>query len=257
MFESAYLKVERAAEHVAQLSKTIRDEKPFTYILRTDCHAGKRVTLAKKNEPIVAKCAIIAGDAVHNLRSALDHAYHEVVDPFCTTDGHRKACQFPFSKTAAGLEEAIKQRLAHLAGDWLLQSLMALKPHSEPGGDEMLCLIHDLDIMDKHRLLIPAGEYKQITFAMLRTQVLDLPNIGGMGGFGNNRSGDIAWPLHKNVYALIKDAIPPSGILEQELNVPVQIVFNVGSGQTQREFVQTLNLMIDATKVAIEAMRKP
>jgi len=258
LFESAYLKVERATEHIAQLSKTIREEKPFTYILKTDSNTKERITLPKKNEAVVAKCAIITGDAIHNMRAALDHAYYEVVSPFCTTPGHIKACQFPFCELEAKLHGTIQNRLAHLAGPWLVASLTALKPYSEAGGNELLCLIHDLDIMDKHQLMIPAGDYTKISTATLRAQVLDLPGfIGGNMSFGGNKLGDICWPLSQNVYNAVRGAIPPNGILEQELQVPVEIIFKIGTPGPKREFVATLNAMLDATKVAIEAMRKP
>jgi hypothetical protein len=257
MFESAYLKLERAAEHVNELSKVIRERKPFTYVLESNTHTRERATFAKKNKPVIDRCAIIAGDAIHNMRAALDHAYFEVVSPVCTTDGHRKNCQFPFSKTAADLKRTIENRLAHKVGDWLVDSLMTLLPHGETGGNELLWLVHELDITDKHGLLIPAGDYTQVSFADLRAQALDLPmGLAGVGGFGGNRR-DLSWPLSNGVLAALRGVIPASGILEQELNVPVQVVFKISEFGDSYEFVETLNLMADATKVGIEALRKP
>lgn len=257
MFDSAYVKLERASEHIGYLSELIRNQKPFTYILETNAKTGERSVFAKKNEAVISRCAAVAGDAIHNLRAALDHAYFEVVEPVCTDDGQRRQIQFPFSKTAHGLEEAVKNRLAHKVGDWLFKSLMTLNPHGERGGNELLWLVHDLDMTDKHRLLIPAGDYKHISFDMLRAQVLDLPAMlfGGMG-FGNARR-DIVWSLSEDVYAAMRRVIPPSGIFEQELNVPVEVVFRIGGKHSTREFVATLHAMADATKVGIEALRKP
>lgn len=257
MFETAFLKVQRASEHVRQLSEVIRDERPFTYILETNTNTRHRATFAKKNKTVTDKCALICGDAIHNLRTALDHAYFEIVSPKCSTPRDIGKLQFPFSKTAAGLEKAIQNRLAPKAGEWLVKSLLELAPHGEAGGNELLYLIHDLDVTDKHRLLIPAGDYTQLSADILRAQALDYPmGSSGTVSFAMNFRDEV-WDLKPAVEAVLRNLIPPSGILEQELRVPVQVIFAVRSLGANREFIQTLNGMLDATKVAIEALREP
>lgn len=53
MANSANLKVDRAAKHVAELDDLFREQRPFSYILETDLKTGERATFAKKDEAVV------------------------------------------------------------------------------------------------------------------------------------------------------------------------------------------------------------
>ena len=97
--------------------------------------------------------ALVIGDAVHNLRSALDLLAFALVGDKCPTPGQRRQVQFPFSASANGLEATIKSRQISRAGEKVVREIKKLKPY--PGGNETLQAIHDLDLADKHKLIIP------------------------------------------------------------------------------------------------------
>lgn len=255
MTDSAILKIDRATEHVTELKALFQKQRPFVYVLETDTKAGQRATFAKRNESVIHRAAVICGDAVHNLRSALDHAYWEIVSPFANTDKERRGLQFPFSETEVRLDEAIKTRLADRVSPSFYQFLLDLKPHCELGGNVYLSLIHKLDILDKHKLLIPTGDYTRLSSEILIKQVPDFPRGLVSCGFGQNNR-DVAWNiLSMNRTQRRAARIPNTGVLEQILDVPIDMVFTVTGYINHRPVIPTLHKLIDVASSTIQAMR--
>lgn len=255
MTDSASLKIDRATEHVTELKVLFQKQRPFAYVLETDTKAGQRATFAKRNESVIHRVALICGDAVHNLRAALDHAYWEIVSPFATTDKERRGLQFPFSETEALLDKAVKTRLADRVSPSFYQFLLDLKPHGELGGNEYLSLIHKFDILDKHKLLIPTGDYTKISSETLIKQVPDFPRGLFNCSFGQNNR-DVTWnipPMNRTQRRAAR--IPDTGVLEQILNVPVDIVFTVTGHVNHHPVIPTLHKLIDVASSTIQAMR--
>lgn len=255
MTDSATLKVHRASENIFELNELLSESRPFRYVIETNANTGQRTTRPKQNESVINAVALLCGDAIHNLRTALDHAYWEIVSPH-VPEGDRASIQFPFSKTEARLDEAVKNRLAHRVSPKFFDAIIALKPHREPGGNELLYFIHEMDLLDKHRLLIPTGDYTQISGAIIRRQVPDFPMMLASISVGQNREGDVSWfiaPLDEEKRRALN--VPESGILEQELDIPVQIVFSVAPAGHQRPVVPTLHQLVDVTKETVRIMR--
>ena len=254
MADSAILKVDRAAKHVADLIELFGKNRPFSYCVETNTQTGQRATFAKKNEPVINAAALICGDVVHNLRTALDHAYWDIVSPHAYNDAERRSVQFPFSETGTRLSNAIQQRLAHRAGMGFYRALHLIKPHGETGGDELLYFIHEADLVDKHRLLIPTGNYTRLSGDIIRRQVLDFPLIDvAFGGFYR----DVTW-TNSNVPSKQLGTLRPSttNMFEHELDVPVDIVFRVRPGGPVRPVIATLNELINTNREAISLVRE-
>jgi hypothetical protein len=255
MTDSADLKIHRATEHVNELNVLFQKQRPFSYVLETNTKTGQRATFAKRNESVIHRAAVICGDAIHNLRSSLDHAYWDIVSPFAITDQERRWLQFPFSETEARLDDSVKMRLADKVSPSFYQALLDLKPHGEPGGNEYLALIHKLDILDKHKLLIPTGDYTRISSEMLIKQVPDFPRGLVNCGFGQNNR-DVGWNIPPMNRAQRRSAlIPETGVLEKKLDVPVDIVFTVTGSVHFRPVIPTLHKLIDVARSTIRVMR--
>jgi hypothetical protein len=92
----------------------------------------------------------IIGDAIHNMRSALDLMAVELVR---INGGNDKGVCFPFSRDAAGIETAIKEAKFHRASSIARDLVRKLKPYG--GGNDVLRALHDLDLDDKHRKIPP------------------------------------------------------------------------------------------------------
>lgn len=80
------------------------------------------------------------------------------VDAVALNGGNTKNVYFPFAEDANGLEEQIKKKNFDRASAAALKELRALKPYK--GGNVALRGLHDLDVTDKHKLIIPAAYEK-------------------------------------------------------------------------------------------------
>lgn len=89
------------------------------------------------------------GDAIHNMRAALDLMAAELAR---ITSGNDKNVYFPFANSKDELQGQIEEKNFNRAGDDAVALLKKYEPHK--GGNEKLRAIHDLDIRDKHKSII-------------------------------------------------------------------------------------------------------
>jgi hypothetical protein len=253
MPDSAMLKIDRAKKHARDLHELFRKNRPFSYILETNIKTGQRSTGAKRNEAVVEAASLIIGDIVHNLRSAIDHIYWEIVSPFANGPSELRRVQFPSSETEAKVCESIKHRLGDRAGERFFSAVKTLKPHGEAGGNELLYLLHELDIHDKHKLLIPTGDYTQLSDGIIRAQVPDFPVRSGNVIFGGNYR-DVVWQGPRMNRHDRRAAHVSGDTLEQELNIPVDIVFSVTPPRNLRPVVPTLEALVTVAEEAVKTM---
>lgn len=250
--DSGNLKIQRADKHYSELSDLLRKSKPFRYFLETNFKTGEKSTFAKRDEDIANQAAIIIGDIIHNLRSALDHTYWDCTEKFAKSDGEKKSIQFPITSTEQAFNDSVLPGLPSRVSTSFAQTLAGLKPYRE-GGNRLLCLIHDLDVMDKHKLLIPTGNFTKITSEMIQKQVPDFPSGIVNCGLGNTYR-DVAWKVPPMTWTQRRKAkTPPSNLLEKELNVPVEIVLT--AIDSIRPVLEILRELIDVTKDSCQVLR--
>jgi hypothetical protein len=108
---------------------------------------GAPMTIAGPPEDFGA----VVGDVVHNLRAALDLMACDLVR---AGNGDPKNVYFPFCDRPEDLDKVLKDKNFNRAGAKAIALLKELKPYR--GGNVALRAIHDLDIQDKHKSLIPA-----------------------------------------------------------------------------------------------------
>jgi hypothetical protein len=254
MTDSATVKIDRAAKHVAELNKLLSEKRPFSFVVTTDTATGDRSTRAKKDEAVIGCAAGICGDAVHNLRSALDHAYWETVSPIAQNDSERRQIQFPFKETKDGFDKAVKEGFPARVSDQFRDAILGLRAYKEPGGNELLYLIHEFDILDKHKLLIPTSDYTHVSGDIIRKQVPDYPNVSG--SFGGQGVAMVQWRVQRLSRDQLGDPVPPSQTkFERKLDVPIHIVFEIRSLLFLRPVVPTLNQLVDVTRTSVEIIR--
>ena len=224
--DSYSLKIARAEKHLSELRALLKRNKPFSYCLETNFKTGERATYAKKNEQVCSEAAILIGDVVHNLRCALDHLYWGCTNQVAKSDGERNKIQFPICNDEKGFRESVLTGLPKRVSPQFSEALEGLKPYRN-GGNLKLCAIHDLDVLDKHRLLIPVGDYTSLSAELMKKLVPDFPMASGTFGFGCNRR-DIVWDIEPMNWTQRRKAkIPPSNIKEQELDKHVTKAWTV------------------------------
>jgi hypothetical protein len=249
--DSAYLKVKRAEKHLTELAQMFKRSKPFGYYLETNFKTGERATFAKRNEEVANEAAIVIGDVLHNLRAAIDHAYWSCTERYANSDNERKKITFPITSTETALRDSVIPGLPSRVSQDFANALASLKPYRD-GGNLLLCAIHDLDVMDKHKLLVPTGNFTKINSAMIQKLVPDFPS-GLIDCGAGNAYRDVGWRVKPMTWTQRRKAkIHPSNIMEQEIHVPVEII--ISDIDPTKPAIQLLQELIDLTRIAIQTL---
>src|SRR4051794_21868669 len=111
-----WAKVERAEKHINELRDLLlafREKDPYGLVGETDSATGERVGRFRERVPTpVEEISLIAGDALHNLRSALHLLYCELVtrnnEPVAPSD------HFPISGSPEKFEARIPEIKARI-----------------------------------------------------------------------------------------------------------------------------------------------
>jgi hypothetical protein len=152
LFGASYVKLARAQHFIneleAELARYIASE-PFTGRIVPD---GDGAALEVELAGITMLPGAIIGDTIHNLRTSLDLMASELAR---INGKHDSDVYFPFAATADKFEYSIKSRKFDRTGDDAVELLRAFAPYR--GGNEALRALHDLDIQDKHKALVPTG----------------------------------------------------------------------------------------------------
>jgi len=156
------VKVERAKKHLRDLATEVLSLHN-TAVVMSDPNTGlspQSVSVLHPNNfqelPTLSfEVVAIAGDVVHNLRSALDHLAQQLVlvglNPATPiTDKELRQIEFPIAETLAKYE-ADKARKVKGMRPEAIEAIDRLKPYK--GGNDALWRIHELDNIDKHRTL--------------------------------------------------------------------------------------------------------
>jgi hypothetical protein len=157
-FRSARLKIERAKEHFNDLrakGQFFADTHPHQISIQTDPHTGNDVLSIAPAEPFPDQFLLVLGDMLHNLRSALDHAWVQTV---FIPGKHSK---FPIHKSIESLVAAVNG-LKENATEEVKRFIVNVVQPYETGNGKLLVGLHDLDIEDKHWLLITHRQFTRI-----------------------------------------------------------------------------------------------
>ncbi|MEO5598898.1 MAG: hypothetical protein ABIQ66_09790 [Novosphingobium sp.] len=140
----------------------------------SETHVSYRVSFEPKPP---RHLVLVLGDAVHNLRSSLDLMICDIARiRGKSTDG----IKFPFAADEIKFEKIMKKGEIRRIGEDVKQAIIALQPFK--GGNLPLRLLHDLDIMDKHDLIIPmflSGRYELKT-NLISIEGATYPMVEGM-----------------------------------------------------------------------------
>lgn len=157
-FEASRLKINRAKRHIEDLGREIKaylDSEPLAIMVEdwTAWHerGAMHAWTARIKRPVPTEFAGLVGDAVHNLRTALDVLACDLVR---LNDGNTKSVYFPFCDAPNEIPHKIRDRNMHRAGPKVVKILEGLALY--PGANSPLRTLHDLDVMDKHQALIPS-----------------------------------------------------------------------------------------------------
>lgn len=157
-FEPSRLKIKRAVQHIEDLNallKTFADSDFYSIHIEKDIKTGTNHLRAEIDTLSFPNniAALTIGDALHNLRSALDFLYYATVLACGGTPSNWT--RFPVRDTREELAACIKSALEHKRISLQIHDLIlsTVKPYK--AGNYTLWAVDDLNIRDKHQLLIP------------------------------------------------------------------------------------------------------
>ena len=156
-FHGSHLKVQRANKHIADIHQMLLAfaDSDF-YSARIEHNSERRTNFLRFDVDTsrfpVEDISLTIGDAVQNLRSALDHMWYETIiacggkPTFWTNFPIRNAGD----SLANSLNEALKKKQITIE---IIELMMGIKPYQ--GGNTAIWGLDQLSDADKHQMLVP------------------------------------------------------------------------------------------------------
>ncbi|MFP5432158.1 MAG: hypothetical protein ACLGIM_03440, partial [Alphaproteobacteria bacterium] len=192
----------------------------------------------------IAILALIVGDAVHNLRTALDHRTWEIVSPHCGGPADLKKVQFPIAKSLEDLDKTFEAKMINKAPQNVIDAFGGIRPYR--GGNEEIVLIHDLDVMDKHKLLIPSASYASLEPSFIRSFIPTFPAMFEGNMTVIKRVGrDVEWTGFTMTDANL--FLHPTKV-EQDIPVPVEVIISEPGNASEIPLFPTLFKLVAAVE---------
>ena len=233
------LKIQRAKHHIDEVKTGVAKffaENPYRVVVEhnTGNHADKwpLSLVIRIREEIPEEFSAIIGDAAHNLRSALDLLTCAMVR---ANGGNDERVQFPIARNANSLESAIANGNVKRAAPQFVQFVRSLNPYRGNGGNWALHTVHDLDILDKHKLVIAIGSIAQ--FSRVLTGLRNNSTIATLPGY--------QWGRLENGTKLIDIPAKTSFKIDDEIGATFSIAFGKGQPADGLDVVPTLVSITD------------
>jgi len=148
-------KVERGNDHIRDLEAAVTEfVKGYKVTPKPDPNLGLVYTLTSGDDP-PPRLSAIAGDAISNLRGALDHLAYQLVLKGSGATPSTSTC-FPIAQNASDYKTKAARTLRG-APPGAFSAIDALKPYK--GGNDALWRLHELSNIDKHRMIVTVGSY--------------------------------------------------------------------------------------------------
>lgn len=219
-------KIGRAFHHFDILKKAVEAffaNKPYSLVIEPDAERSRQIIrLRDTRQAPVGEWALIIGDCVHNLRSALDYIAWELAG----SDPADNMTLFPICDNSKSFEEARKRRLKRVPEEPLaliegLQPYHAADPHKN-----VLWAVQTLDATDKHKLLT-------LTVALPTGGAIMLPTRGGR--YELKPFADAPFEDGAEVAHILMRPFRPE--MDMNLRVTFDVAFDASLRMGSRQFV--------------------
>lgn len=165
----ATVKLDRAKKHLNELIAVIQAfhaTSPYELFMEEEPSTGDLLYKVKVKRQVPIECAVIVGDVIHNLRTALDFVAWQLV--LANGGTPTKDTAFPIAKDATTFASMLVKTLKG-ASPRAICFIRQLRPYQ--GGNELLWKLHSLDIVDKHHLILTVGAAHQSVTLNFRTKI--------------------------------------------------------------------------------------
>ncbi|MDQ7246287.1 hypothetical protein [Dongia sedimenti] len=241
-YEGPKLKVERAKCHIRNLQALIeafRASQPYEFITDHDPKTGENIYRVGIKESIPAKASVIIGDALHNLRAALDHLVSDLI----RANGKEPngGTGFPIVNRRKDLKPGRISKIEGVSAK-AERFIVRLKPYN--GGNRALWALHMLDVIDKHAGIIPVAA---ATVQVVVATPFPVAMIGGQFHIGrvSHVMGTPAkfepvFPLENQ-----KEVHRSDARLNENVQLEIAVAFGKGQVLEGEPIVETLQQLAD------------
>ncbi len=236
------VKIDRAKKHFADLQAAVtafESRKPYSFTMEIDSQTGYEIYRYRQSEPIPVEWGAIIGDCIHNLRSSLDLLANELV----ISNGGKptRYTNFPVGSDLANFESIVESALLGANAD-AIKLVRELKPYD--GGDTALYSLHQLDIRDKHRLIVPVAAAHSVIAAKFDMRPPGAQHFP-QGRWLTGPPLDRKFPLKDGDQILSYNRAPSDMNDQTEFNFGFEIAFGEGEVFKGEPVVPTLKQLVD------------
>jgi len=241
-FGNAHLKIDRANKHIADIEERLgASSDRYGPSLHMDIKTGEQfLYYSPTDRTLRSDIALMVGDAIHNLRSALDIVWGGTVHAL----GNRDASKYrKFPIDPKGTREKLNSTLtksAEIPESSPVIRLMLDGVKCYKGGDPDILALHNLDIDDKHHLLIP----------MLTVSGVDGVELEHEDGTVNRLTIMLIRP---NFY---RERVPLNSKIKNHGEVRFEITFREGAPLENLEVIPSLKRLSWKTKKIVRLLQR-
>lgn len=245
-FTASRRKVERSVEHIYDLNKLLKSfaESDFYAVSVKEYEGSNHVFIdIDKSGFDATRAALIIGDVLHNLKSALDILYYQTFDTMTGAADHRT--RFPIRDERQQLITSIdgglkEKRLATHRGARLIVDLLLDIVYPYKAGNHPIWALHNLNIRDKHQLLIPV-------FDVMRFLDIRLEDEGQNVFLADNQ------PYYTRESFQFKIERAGRLTVHDKGHAALEIVFDIGVPYQDQSVIQSLHEIAESVTRTIDA----
>jgi hypothetical protein len=243
--EGCRAKIERAKEHYRELSHEFDaffELEPYGIASFENPASGEHLFFARVSRELPVRWGVIAGEIVHHLRSALDLlAWQLVLDNGGTPKTGGGGTMFPIVRSPEDFESFGRGKVQG-ASEAVVVSIGNIQPYTRGHEieEDLLYILHQLDIRDKHQVLSPAvGVVRSGSVTYTDTSENAAVSQYAIGG------SDLISPLEDGTIILrhpLSELTPELNVLQGQ--VTFDIAFEQGGPAEGKLLLPTPNLLI-------------
>jgi hypothetical protein len=149
-------KIERAKKHIGDLNAAVGaffSSSPYEIGTKIDAQTARPIHYMTKVDLIPDEIPLILGDAIHNLRSSLDHLAYGLVE----ANGQipTKRTYFPICENVSKYNSP--DTIAKKSGMSVEAQNLIDSTQPYQGGNDLFWVLHHLNNIDKHHFILVAG----------------------------------------------------------------------------------------------------
>jgi hypothetical protein len=248
------IKLERAKEHVRELQTLVQEfleSNPYRIVTGDDAESGDLVYSLQVVRQPPLKWGAIVGDALHNLRSVLDLMACELVR--ANGGPVTENTNFPIGKDVHALKSMITNKIGGARKEAIAR-VRAMDPYK--GGNDTLWLLHSLNNIDKHRILLIVGSaHRNLIFDFAQAFP---PKLAAEAGFDLSNVSmpiplqpvDRRWPLQNGteLFRVLAAARESHGFIPR---FTFEIAFGDSTEVEGKPILETLDQLIQSVEYAV------